>query len=74
MSLHVGMDCKCCIHPPLQNAGSVGTKDQGQRARASEIFHQVNQFVQSSLLGACTLVIKNAIAMQVLGLAHFGGI
>jgi hypothetical protein len=28
-----------CIHPPLQNAGSIGTKDQWQRVRASEIFH-----------------------------------
>ena len=36
---HVGMDCKCCIHPPLQNASSIGTKDQWQRVRASEIFH-----------------------------------
>jgi hypothetical protein len=33
-------------HPPLQNAGSVGTKDQWQHEHhASEMFHQVNQFV-----------------------------
>ncbi len=33
MSLHVGMDCKCCIHPPFQNAGSVSGKDQCQRVQ-----------------------------------------
>jgi hypothetical protein len=37
MSLHVGMDCKCCIHPPFQNTSSVGTEDHWHRSRASEI-------------------------------------
>ena len=35
--LHIRMDGKLCVHPPLQNTASVGTKNQRQREHAYDV-------------------------------------
>jgi len=51
VSSHVGVDRKCRMNPPLQNTTSVGTQDQRQRARASDVLHEVDQLSRIILVG-----------------------
>ena len=40
VSSHLRLDCERCVHPPFQNATSIGTEDRRQRPRAGDILHQ----------------------------------
>jgi hypothetical protein len=59
-------------NPPLECPRMLGctTQDQRHCASASDLSHQMDQFFQSSLSGAPTLVARNAIAVQVSNLAR----
>ena len=74
VSSHVWVHGERCIDPPLENATAIGTQNQRQRIKGNvrvplRYLIRWTNFPQSSLSGARTLAVKNAMEVQVSGLA-----